>query len=214
MKDLEGKILQIDDYFTITQTRNEVQRLAYISLCTEGDALEWWKSYKYRFNACEEVKEEIRECYSDHYQPDRAFNDISDLNQTGTVQKYLNNINRLNVYAKMTDYNLINMILNDITTRLCQAMGHYDDLCSDPSKWKEKLLHMDFITTEYQRKEQDNRSKGQGKKRGLDKRIQLRGEESGSEKKKGECVPKEVWDKRKEEGRCMKCGRSNYQAPD
>ena len=36
----------------------------------------------------------------------------------------------------------------------------------------------------------------------------------GSEKKKGEFVTKEVWDKRKIEGRCMKCGRSNHQARD
>ena len=40
MKDLEGWILQMDDYFTITQTHNKVQRLAYIGLCTEGDVLE------------------------------------------------------------------------------------------------------------------------------------------------------------------------------
>ena len=73
---------------------------------------------------------------------------------------------------------------------------------------------MDFITTEFQKKEQDNRSEGQGKKRSLDERIQLSGGESGREKKKGEFVPKEVWDKRKIEGRCMKCGRSNHQARD
>ena len=71
-------------------------------------------------------------------------------------------------------------------------MAYYEDLRSDPSKWKEKLLHMDFITTEFQKKEQDNISKGQGKKRGLDKQIQLKKGESGSEKKKGEFVPKEV----------------------
>ena len=35
-----------------------------------------------------------------------------------------------------------------------------------------------------------------------------------SEKKKGEFVPKEVWDKRKVEGRCIKYGRSNHQARD
>ena len=73
---------------------------------------------------------------------------------------------------------------------------------------------MDFITIEFQMKEQDNRSKGQGKKRGLDERIQLRGGESGNEKKKREFVPKEVWDKWKIEGRCMKCGRSNHLARD
>ena len=60
----------------------------------------------------------------------------------------------------MTDHHLINIILNGITSRLHQAMAHYKDRRSDPSKWKEKLFHMDFITTEFQKKEQDNRSKG------------------------------------------------------
>ena len=71
-------------------------------------------------------------------------------------------------------------------------MAHYKDLRYDPFKWKEKLLHMDFITNECQKQELDNRSKGQGKKYGLDRRIQLRGGESGSKKKKGEFVPKAV----------------------
>ena len=67
----------------------------------------------------------------------------------------------------MTDQHLIYIILNSITPRLHQAIAYYKDLRSDPSKWKEKLLYMDFITTEFQKKEQDNRSKGQGKKCGL-----------------------------------------------
>ena len=54
--------------------------------------MEWWKSNKHRFNACEEVKKAIREYYGDYYKPDRAFNEISDLKQTGTVPKYLNDI--------------------------------------------------------------------------------------------------------------------------
>ena len=74
--------------------------------------MEWWKSNKDRFYAWEEVKDAIREYYSDHYKLDRAFNKICDLKQEGTVQKYLNDINRLNVYAKMTDDHLINIILN------------------------------------------------------------------------------------------------------
>ena len=67
----------------------------------------------------------------------------------------------------MTDHHLINIILNSITPRLCQAMAQYKDLRSDPSKWKEKLLHMDFITTKFQKKKPDNRSKGQGKNSSL-----------------------------------------------
>ena len=139
----------MDDYFTLTQTRNEVQRLAYIGPCTAGDALEWWKSNKHRFNTWKVVKDAIREYYGDHYKLDRAFNEISDLKQTRTMQKYLNDIDRLNVYDKMTDHHLINIILNTITPCLHQAMTHYEKLPSDTSKWKKKLLNMDFITTEF-----------------------------------------------------------------
>ena len=175
MKNLDVWILQMDDYFTITQTWNEVQCLAYIGLCTKGDALEWWKSNKHRFNAWEEVKEAIRKYYGDHYKPDRAFNKISDLKQTGNVQKYLNDIDRLNVSAKMSDHHFINIILNGITPRLRRAMAYYENLRSYPYKWEEKLHHMDFITTKFQKMEQYNKSNGQGKKSGLDGRIQLRG---------------------------------------
>ena len=59
----------------------------------------------------------------------------------------------------MTDHYLINIILNGITPRLRQAMAHYEDLHSDPSKWKEKLLQMDIIITKLQKKEQDKSSK-------------------------------------------------------
>ena len=91
----------------------------------------------------------------------------------------------------MNGHHLITIIINGITSCLRQAMAPYEDLHSDPSKWKEKLHQIDFISTEFQKKEQDNRSKGQGKKRSLDERMQLRGGESGNEQKKGEFVPME-----------------------
>ena len=109
----------------------------------------------------------IGEFYGDYCKPERTFNNISDLKQTGTVQKYLNDIDGLNVYAKLTAHHLINIILNCIILRLCQGVAHCEDLCSDLSKWKEKLLNMDFITNEFHKREQDNRSKGKGKKCGL-----------------------------------------------
>ena len=80
--------------------------------------MEWWKSNNHRFNAWEEVKNAIREYYGDDYTPDRAFNELSNLKQTGTVQKYLSNLDRLNIYAKITYYHLINIILNVITCGL------------------------------------------------------------------------------------------------
>ena len=96
-----------------------------------------------------EVKDAIKEYIGNHYKPDRAFHEISDLRQTGTVQKYFHNIDRLNVYAKMMNHQLISIILNGITPRLHQAMAHCDDLNSNSCKRKEKLLPMNFITSKF-----------------------------------------------------------------
>ena len=96
--------------------------------------MEWWKSNKHRFNTWEEVREGVREYYSDHYKPDRAFNKISDFRKTVTVQKYLNDIDTPNVYTKITDHHLINIILKHISPRLHLAMAYDKDLCLYPSK--------------------------------------------------------------------------------
>ena len=77
----------MEDYFTITQSHNEQQQLGYVGLCTEGEALEWWKANRHRYTTWKEVKDAIREYYGDHYKPDRASNEISNLKQIGTVQK-------------------------------------------------------------------------------------------------------------------------------
>ena len=50
MKNLERWILQIDDYFTITQICKEQQQFTYIALYTEGEALEWWKVNSHKYN--------------------------------------------------------------------------------------------------------------------------------------------------------------------
>ena len=93
----------MDDYFTITQTHYQQQELAYLVLCMESEVLEWWRGSKHRYTTWKEVKYAIREYYGNHYKPDCTFNKISDLKQTATVQKYLNDINRLNVHAKIHD---------------------------------------------------------------------------------------------------------------
>jgi len=111
--------------------RNEQQRLPYIGLCAAGEALEWWKANSHRYQEWSKVKEALWGYHGDHYQADKAYNDIVALNQTGLVQKYLNNLNRLNVYAEMTDHHLINIIRNGIPSGLRLAMTHYEDVRSN-----------------------------------------------------------------------------------
>ena len=73
----------------------------------------------------------------------------------------------------MTDYHLIHIIWNSITSRLHQAVAHYEDLCSDLFKWNEKVLYVDIITAKFQKWEQDNRNKDREKKRSLEEQVWL-----------------------------------------
>ena len=76
MKNLEGYVLQINNYFTIRVTCNEEQQLSYVGLRTEGKALEWWKANRYMYTTGEEVEDAISEYYGDHYKMDGDFNEI------------------------------------------------------------------------------------------------------------------------------------------
>src|SRR5438445_13573496 len=118
MEKLEGWLLQMNDYFTITRTQNERQRLAFVGLSTEGDALEWWKANRHRHDNWQDVKEAIRVYYGDHYRSDKVYNDIVVLCQIGAVQQYLTEIDHLNMYAGMMDHHLINIILKRISSQL------------------------------------------------------------------------------------------------
>jgi len=147
----------MDDYFTITLIMNERQKLAYVGLCTKGEALEWWKANRHRHLTWEGVKEAIKTYYGNHYQADQGYNEIVALKQTSTVQRYLNDIDRLNAYAGMTDHHLINIILNGMPSRLRLAMAHYENLRANPVESKKKLLEMDVATIEFQHKDRGTR---------------------------------------------------------
>lgn len=53
----------------------------------------------------------------------------------------------------MTHHNHIFIILNVITFHLCQAMAYHENLPFDLCKLKQKLLHIDVITTDFQQQE-------------------------------------------------------------
>ena len=48
---LEGWLLQLTDYFTITGIRNERQKLAFVGLCMAGKAVDWWKANKDKYSS-------------------------------------------------------------------------------------------------------------------------------------------------------------------
>jgi len=173
--------------------------------------LEWWKANRHRYQEWSEVKEALRGYYEDHDQADKAYNDIVALKQTGSVQKYLNDVNKLNVYADMTDHHLINIILNGIPSRLHLAMAHYKDLRSNPIRWKQKLLEMDIATTEFHHKDSNAKNKNKGKKHSFEDRTQPKGGDEPKDKPTfGELVSNSTKDKRRTEERCIKCGHKGH----
>ena len=125
---LEGWLLQVTANFTITDTRNERQRLAFVGLCMAGKALDWWKANKDKFTSWAEVQTGIELYNGDHYRADRAHLEIHELSQTGPVQDNLNEIDRLNTYAKIPDMARINIIMNNVTGPLRRSMAHYEHL--------------------------------------------------------------------------------------
>ena len=217
---LEGWLLQRTVYFTITGTGNECQRLAIVGLCMDGKALDWWQAKKNEYSSCPGVQTGIGLYYRPHYCADRAHLEIHQLRQTGPVQDYVNEIDRLNTYAKIPDRAIINIIMNKLTGRLCRSMAHDDHLRENPAEWKKQLVPIDIITTEVQGRNkhhcQDD-SKDRSKKRTFEDCIELK---AGTEEKKKssgnnrDFILQDQMDRRKKENHWFKCDRKNHQASD
>jgi len=71
-EELEGCLLQMDNFFTITLITNESQKLAYVGLCIRREVLEWWKANRHRHHTWVGVKEAIKTYYGNHHQADQA----------------------------------------------------------------------------------------------------------------------------------------------
>ena len=145
---------------------------------------------------------------------------MHELSQTGPVQDYLHEIYRLNTYAKIPDRAMINTIINKVTGPLRRSMARYEHLRQNPDEWSKQLVHMDIITTEFQRRDKHPRqddSKERSKEGTFEDRIKLK---VGSEHKtkssanKRDFVPQDQIDSGKKESHCFKCGRKHHQASD
>lgn len=80
---------------------------------------------------------------------DRAYHELASLKKTGTVLDYLTEVDRLNNYAKLSDLQVINIIISNFPHSLRVLMA-YEHLRSDPPAWKQKLIEMDIIHQEFQ----------------------------------------------------------------
>ena len=94
----------------------------------EGQALDWCKANEDTYTSWAEVQTGIELYYRDHYCADKAYLEIHERRQTGPVQDYLNEIERLNTYAKIPDRAMINIIINKLTGPLRRSMAHCEHL--------------------------------------------------------------------------------------
>ena len=115
---------------------------------------------------------------------------------------------------------MINIIINKLRAPLRRSMAHYEHLQEYPDEWGKQLVRMDMITTELQPRDKhdcQDASKDRNEKRTFKHRIQLKagsGEKKKFSSNKREFVPPDRIACRKQESRCLKCGRKNQQASD
>jgi len=163
---LAGWVLQMDEYFLITMVMNETQRMAYLSLSLEAKALEWWQTNRIKYRTWEEAKDGLFLYYGDHYKADRSYQQIIELRQTGTMRDYLTKLDSLNAYAAIPEKQLINIILNGLTTKFRSHMAHYEHLRATPTEWRQRLIEMNIIGTEFSARNQQSTYKPTSKKCG------------------------------------------------
>jgi len=190
--------------------------MAFIVLCLEGKALDLWKANKNKYETWQAARDSLALYYGDHYKPDRSYQELLALKQTGTVQDYLTEVDRLNSYARIPDHQLINIMIFNLSITLRMAMAHYENLRDTTPQWRQKLIEMDIINKEFQTSNrpplqpQHNQIMQQGKKGSFKDRIHLReGAERSGDKDK-EWIPAEQKDNRRKNGRCVRCGMSNH----
>ena len=161
--------------------------------------------------------------YGDRYKQDPSHQELLALVQTGPIQDYLTEVDRLNAYADIPDEQLISIILPRLSRHLRTSMAHYENLRATPVQWRQKLVEMDVSIREVQaitrptgsshrQPEQQNR-KRPAPHQSAEKPTNLRGGNPPSSST-GNFISRSTKDKRKADGRCIKCGRSGHSIKD
>ncbi|KAF8427519.1 hypothetical protein EV426DRAFT_411108 [Tirmania nivea] len=195
--ELEGFLFHLEGYFTLKNVTSDKHKLIVAGMSLKGLALAWWKPNVTHCKTWDEAKNALQSHYGDHYKADNAYREMAELKQSGNVQEYLANVDRLNAYAEIPPPQLIRLILPGIKPRLRSKMTHYEDLRDKPSQWGTKLVQMDVAQVDSQPAK--NSGYHTSKKRPYSDRSSIQ---------------EEVFDKRKKENQCFKCGKTGHRQAD
>ena len=186
-------------------------------------ALEWWQANKSKFRTWEEAQAGFRLYYGDRYKKDRSHQELLALVQSGPIQDYLPEVDRLNAYASIPDDQLISIILPWLSRHLLTSMTHYENLRATPVQWRQKLIEIDVSSREVQaitrpRSSSHRQPELQNRKRSAphqsaEKPTTLRGD-NPPPSSTGNFISRPTKHKRKADGRCIKCGRTGHSIKD
>ena len=161
--------------------------------------------------------------YVDRSKQDRSYQELLALVQTGLIQEYLTEVDRLNAYAVIPDDQLISIILPRLSRHLRTFMAHYENLRATPVQWRQKLAEMDVSIREVQaitrptasshRQPEQQSCKRSAPHQSSEKPTNLRGGNPPSIST-GNFISRPTKDKRKADGHCIKFGRSGHAIKD
>ena len=194
-------INQVETYFHLTRMTDDVDQVKMISLLVSGKASIWWEDCKDKYSTWLQAKNAFLDYYKEHHVRDIAYEKMMDLRQTKDVLSYLTEMDRLNAYVKLSDLQMVDFISHGIKPSLYEDMKHYKDMRNDPDKWRHKLIEMDTSSKKSSNSAFNSASSSLAPK-------------SAAKQYRKDKISKEQMNKRKEDKRCLKCGRSNHMIKD
>ncbi|QRW01195.1 Retrotransposon-derived protein PEG10 [Ceratobasidium sp. AG-Ba] len=207
-------LMKMEIYFNDygTAFNNNRKMATFLTNMGEGEAAKWAKpllrkildeephEYLANWNA---LKNAFLLAFSDPMKKERAIQNIHKLQQTGSAQHYVTALRTLMQELDWDEHAFIDVfkkgLKNNVQQELLKATITQDTSTFSLEKWMEVSIRIDDLLFTG-RSLRDNSSSGN-----QDKKFQPRTTQA-----KVGIVPSEVIQKRREEGRCIKCGRRGH----
>ncbi|QRV77041.1 Retrotransposon gag protein [Ceratobasidium sp. AG-Ba] len=207
-------LMKMEIYFNDygTAFNNNRKMATFLTNMGEGEAAKWAKpllrkildeephEYLANWNA---LKNAFLLAFSDPMKKERAIQNIHKLQQTGSAQHYVTAFRTLMQELDWDEHAFIDVfkkgLKNNVQQELLKATITQDTSTFSLEKWMEVSIRIDNLLFTG-RSLRDNSSSGN-----QDKKFQPRTTQA-----KAGIVPSEVIQKRREEGRCIKCGRRGH----
>ncbi|QRW01198.1 Retrotransposon gag protein [Ceratobasidium sp. AG-Ba] len=211
-------LMKMEIYFNDYGTAfdNNRKMATFLTNMGEGEAAKWAKpllrkildeeSHEYLAN-WNALKNAFLLAFSDPMKKERAIQNIHKLQQTGSAQHYVTAFRTLMQELDWDEHAFIDVfkkgLKNNVQQELLKATITQDTSTFSLEKWMEVSIRIDDLLFTG-RSLRDNGPSGN-----QDRKFQPR-----TTKAKAGIVPSEVIQKRREEGRCIKCGRMGHRMKD